>query len=283
MSKWICFQKSKILKEVEVNLQGGCKQISLISDDLLLYGSKDTEVNKNALINLIIDINKLQQKYNSDCTHISDVSFAAAIKGKDITQKISDILRFSKEKPLYTVAGLETGSAKLIKQYMAGKPKPYSPEKWSNIVQDGVNLLNDSYWYPFCTLIIGLPGETENDVIKTLNLIDDLKGNNLIYSVFFFIPMNELTDKEFFNTKELTLRRWELFYNCWMYSIRFLRNYFNTFNNKLARIIFLRTLNEIEKELKKNHNDPYGIQNTFASVNLKGMRFLSFLAQRLVS
>jgi len=181
---------------------------------------------------------------------------------------------YSKEKPLYTIAGLETGSEKLIKQYMAGKPKPYDPSNWCTIVQDGVDLLNDSYWYPFCTLIIGLPGENEDDVIKTLDLIDDLKGNSLIYSVFFFIPMNELKDKEFFNTNELTMRRWELFYTCWMYSIRFLKSYFNTLNDKIVKLIFLKALCEIEKELRKNRLNPYGIQETYGSVNLKGMRFL---------
>jgi radical SAM superfamily enzyme YgiQ (UPF0313 family) len=283
MSKWICFPKEKILKEIEVNLQGGIKQVSLISEDLLLYGSKDTEVNNNAVINLITDINRLQQKYNSELTNISDISFAAALKGKNITKKISDILGFSKENPIYTIAGLETGSENLIKQYMVGKPKPYNPNNWSNIVKDGVNLLNDNYWYPFCTLIIGLPGETDNDVIKTLNLIDDLKGNSLIYSVFFFIPMNELTDKYFFSTNELTIRRWELFYNCWMYSIRFLRRYINTLNDKIFKLLFLKTLNEVEKELKKYRSDPYGIKDTYNSVNLKGIRFLSFLAQRFIN
>ena len=47
--------------------------------------------------------------------------------------------------------------------------------------------------------------------------------------------------------------------------------------------MILRLMNEIEKDLKKYKNDPFGFRDAYASVNLKGIRLVSFLAKRYIS
>ena len=64
--------------------------------------------------------------------------------------------------------GLETGSVRLFKQFMKGKSYPYRPEQWPDVVLKGMEIMNRANWFPMCTFIIGLPGETDADMRESL-------------------------------------------------------------------------------------------------------------------
>ncbi len=297
--KWISFPKKRILEEIETNFKNGIKYLSFITEDFFLYGSKEVEVNHNAIMDLISSITELKKKYNVTNTIISDVSVAATIKGKKTCEKISDIMGCSKEFPIDTIIGFETGSERLIKKYMAGKTKPYNPDDWNELVKTAINILNDNNWYPMCQLITGLPDEREEDVTKTLDLIDDLKDNKLFYYIFYFVPIegSELEKSEFFNFDNITERRWELFYKCWMETIRSIRDSHllylmqsfkeDTRRNRIRKKILEYTINkfliEIERELNNYKTDPFGMRETYSSVSLKGLSLIKFVAQRYLT
>jgi len=46
---------------------------------------------------------------------------------------------------------------------MKGKAYPYKAEQWGEVILKGMEIINKHNWFPFCTWIIGLPGETEED------------------------------------------------------------------------------------------------------------------------
>jgi radical SAM superfamily enzyme YgiQ (UPF0313 family) len=71
--------------------------------------------------------------------------------------------------------GFETGSVRLFKQYMKGKAYPYRPEQWPDVVLKGIEILNKHNWFPICTFILGLPGETREDTKESLDLLFALK------------------------------------------------------------------------------------------------------------
>ena len=77
-----------ILQEIQTNLRGGIKHISLVTEDFLLYGSKDVEVNSKAILDLIIGIQRLQKQYHVANINISNVSFASVKKGKKTVEQI---------------------------------------------------------------------------------------------------------------------------------------------------------------------------------------------------
>jgi hypothetical protein len=69
------------------------------------------------------------------------------------------------------IIGLETGSSRLFDIFMKGKAYPYRASQWRDVVLKGMELLNKHNWFPFCTFIIGLPGETEKDTKESLDLL----------------------------------------------------------------------------------------------------------------
>jgi len=80
--------------------------------------------------------------------------------------------------------GIETGSTRLLEKYMAGKALPLEAKNWSQIVVEAVEILNENSIYPLGTIVVGLPGETEGDLMDTLELVDRLWGKGI-----FFVPL----------------------------------------------------------------------------------------------
>ena len=66
------------------------------------------------------------------------------------------------------IIGLETGSSRLFDIFMKGKAYPYKAHQWRDVVLKGMEILNKHNWFPFCTFIIGLPGETDEDTKESL-------------------------------------------------------------------------------------------------------------------
>ena len=121
--------------------------------------------------------------------------------------------------------GLETGSVRLFKQYMKGKCYPYRPEQWPDVVMKGMDIMNRNNWFPMCTFIIGLPGETEQDTRESLDLLFALKDAKWCVIPALFTPLEEtrLEKKRGTRIAELTDLQWEFFFTCWRYNIDFFR------------------------------------------------------------
>ena len=121
--------------------------------------------------------------------------------------------------------GLETGSVRLFKQFMKGKSYPYRPEQWPDVVLKGMEIMNRANWFPMCTFIIGLPGETDADVRESLDLLYSLKNAKWCVIPTLFVPLEDtrLEAREGAKIARLTDLQWEFFFTCWRYNIDFFR------------------------------------------------------------
>ena len=112
--------------------------------------------------------------------------------------------------------GIETGSPKIIGNLMAGKAKPFTPEEWPRVVEDAFHILNENNWVPLSTLIIGLPGETEEDTQLTIDLISRLEPCRSVIVPLFMVSEGSLKDKaKSFQIQNITRKQSELFLKCW--------------------------------------------------------------------
>ncbi len=223
----------RILREVEATVRGGCPRITLVTEDLFLYGVKDPSFipNRKAILRLVrslasvAGIKAIQPSHSSLAPVVADPSMV-----KDVAEVLIQHSWYSHGKrPIITSEiGLETGSIRLMRKYMARKMLPFKPEQWKEVATQGFAIMNDNDWYPLTTLIIGLPDEQEDDVIETLELLDELKGYNAFYVPLFFVPLENclLMNKEGAELDSLTKARWELFTRCWEYNVRIWRDTF---------------------------------------------------------
>jgi len=121
------------------------------------------------------------------------------------------------------IIGLETGSSRLFDIFMKGKAYPYKAAQWRDVVLKGMETLNKHNWFPFCTFIIGLPGETDADTKESLNLLYDLRDAKGTFVPTFFVPLEHTRMRQKSGAKliEMTDLQWEFFYTCWKYNLHF--------------------------------------------------------------
>jgi radical SAM superfamily enzyme YgiQ (UPF0313 family) len=222
-----------VMKEVEVTVKEGNSSITLVTEDLFLYGAKDKRFipNKEAVVKLVKTVASCRGVKSIQPSHSS---LAPVVYAPGMVREVAEILiehhlyRY-KDKPIVTSeVGVETGSVRLMRKYMAGKMLPYKPEEWKEIVAQSLGIMNDNDWYPLATLIIGLPDENEVDVTETLELVDDLKGSYLFYVPLLFVPLENcaLMDKNEADLDSLSRRRWELLTRCWEFNVKVWRRSF---------------------------------------------------------
>jgi radical SAM superfamily enzyme YgiQ (UPF0313 family) len=239
-----------IMKEVEVSVREGASRITLITEDLFLYGAKDKRFipNKEAVMKLVTNV--------ADCPGVkaiqpSHVSLAPVVHDPSLVRAVAEILIdhswYNHGDKLIVTAetGVETGSVRLMKKYMGGKPLPFDPEQWKEVVTQAFGTLNDNSWYPLATLIIGLPDEKEEDVAETLELMDDLKDYDALYVPLFFVPLENclLMNKRGAELDSLSKARWELLICCWEYNVRIWRDTFLA--NRITNPVLYKLVNRL--------------------------------------
>ena len=203
--RWYPYEK--ILREIEVNMNIG-RGACLHAEDVMLYGSKNTIPDDEKLV-------KLHEVVMEKCDGIgwSHCSLAAVASKPKLFSKISEII-LQKQSWWGAEVGIETGSAELAKKIMPAKAHPFKPEEWPEVVRTGMGLMHDNRLIPACTLIVGVPEETEDDIIKTIELVDDLKEIRSLIVPLFFVPMGKLKDDDWFKETEMNQMHRKLLIKC---------------------------------------------------------------------
>ncbi|WP_161490826.1 B12-binding domain-containing radical SAM protein [Methanonatronarchaeum thermophilum] len=264
----------KIMRDVQVNIDSGLNSILLHSEDILRYGSRKITPDQQKVIKLFKKVSQTQGVKEIKTSHIS---LSSAYHNPDLIQEITEIcMELPNQEIIGTQTGIETGSPKLLNRYMKGKALPSTPNEWPNIVEQSLGLLNDNNWFPACTLMYGLPQETEKDVKLTLDLLDNIKNTSKIVVPLNFVSMegSALSNDKSFTAKDMQPIHWILIGECIEQSIDSIKklqkqnkkimtpkgNYFKT---KLVNYFIKFLINNSQKYIKdlKKGKPPKDYQN----------------------
>ena len=231
--RWYSYEK--IEKELKVNAREGLKSTILHAEDVLFYGQKGVIPNEEKVIKL----NKLAKKY-MEYVSWSHASFAAVMAKPKLIEKIAEIICDGKQKWWGAEMGIETGSPELIKKTMPAKTKPFKPEEYPEIVKESAGTLTDNNLFPACTLIAGLPEETEDDIIKTIELIEDLKDFKSVIVPLFFVPLGRLKDKDWFKKEKMNELHKELLIQCMRHNLRWVKKIADSYFQEKRRDVIIK-------------------------------------------
>jgi len=224
----------QILYNVKVQVAEGADTIFLVTEDLFLYEQGPRfDTNVPALRRLLESVVAVPGVRHLMLSH---ATMAPIVRNPELVDELSVAVEYALGQhrasthpdKRYAMAfiGLETGSTRLFTQHMKGKAYPYRPEQWPDVVLKGMEILNKRNWFPFCTWIIGLPGETREDTKESLELLFALKDAKWCVVPTLFTPLEDtrLGKKDSARLIELTDLQWEFFFTCWRYSLDFFRN-----------------------------------------------------------
>ena len=199
----------KIAREMEVNKKDGKNSATCLhGEDVMLYGSPNVTPNEEKLLAL----HKMVME-TTESLAWSHCSLAAVASKPKLFEQISELI-LAKQDWWGAEIGIETGSADLAKKIMPAKALPFKPEEWPEVVKQGMGLMHDNGLVPAGTLIVGLPEEREEDLLKTIEMVDDLKGYRSLIVPLFFVPLGRLRNEDWFKDTAITELHRQLLIQC---------------------------------------------------------------------
>ena len=231
--------KEKIIGAVRANVREGNKQISLATEDMFIWGQVHTDTpfyfpNREALVDLYSDIVNTPGVEQHLLSHST---IAPAVVDPNLIKQLSEVLldkspihlptvsTHPKKKVLSPLIGLETGSVSMARKIMPSKGVPFSIDDWPSVVIEGLRVMNENNWFPMMTLIVGNPGETDEDVMATLDLVYEIERRGLFAFLVpsIFTPLHDTrmeNQKGVTETQQLTPLQWQLIMRCWKMNMR---------------------------------------------------------------
>ena len=231
--------KAKILDAVHANVRQGNKVISLATEDMFIWGQVHTNTpfffpNREALVDLyteIVNTPGVEHHLLSHCT------MAPFVVDPELIRQLSEVLldkspirlpllsTHPQKKALVPLIGLETGSVRMAKQIMPSKGVPFSIDDWPSVVLEGLRVANQNNWFPMMTLMIGNPGETDQDTRETLDLVYEMDRRGLFAFLVpsIFTPLHDTRMEHqtgVTQTRQLSPLQWQLMMKCWKHNLR---------------------------------------------------------------
>lgn len=200
----------KIERELQVNVKNGVRHGVIHSDDVLFYGAVGIYPRPEPLIKL----HKLVKKYYKTMawSHASLAAIRYSEEKYGLISKITEIVyEDGNQNYLGVEVGIETGSSRLAKEIMPAKSAPYKVDEYPETVEEAFKIMHDHNIIPAGTMIVGLPEETEDDVYKTIELVDNLRSYRSILVPMFFVPMGYFKNKDWFTKVKLNEAHIELY------------------------------------------------------------------------
>jgi radical SAM superfamily enzyme YgiQ (UPF0313 family) len=235
------YPPEKVKREIEVNLKkSGQTSAWLHSDDIFVYGldprkTKNMAPNREALEELFTAV----MSTGIEHTNPTHGTLAGAIADERLVPNISKIIKSGPDNVIGIQCGFETGSLRLIGKYADRKLSPYKPEEWHWIVKESVKTLNENYWIPAFTLIMGLDNdETDEDAWETIRLINELEREQpdamFTTTPLTFVPIGLLEKSEFFDIgNEMDAAQLGVMYKTWQHNFKYgIKKFMNKTGNK---------------------------------------------------
>ncbi|HBY63509.1 MAG TPA: hypothetical protein DEH78_27100 [Solibacterales bacterium] len=235
----IDFPKESILAAVRANVENGNKQVSLATEDMFIWGQVHTETpfyfpNREALLELyreVIETPGVEHHILSHCT------MAPAVVDPKLIEQLSDLLldkspvklpalsTHPEKRILSPLIGMETASVPMAKKIMPGKGVPFPIEDWPSVLIQGLTIYNRNNWFPVVTLMVGNPGETDEDCEATLDLLYEVERRGLfaffVPSIFTPLHDTRMEKKEgVHESREMTPLQWQIMMKCWKMNMR---------------------------------------------------------------
>jgi len=221
-----------------MNLKHGVQNIATLSEDFLRYGSSGIKPEGKKVLALYESIAKLPNLRLVQLDHVNITSVACV--SDTMLKQIHDAVALHKPNNwVWVNAGMETASIKLLRQIAPAKTKPFDINEWPNLIRRTVGRLNDAGFFPFLSIVLGAPEETEEDIRKTQEFLDDIKTMRAAVFPVFYVGVAE-ADSSFY-IDDMKPYHWELFIDAYEMNFKWVPKLFSR-NQKDGDVGFKKRL-----------------------------------------
>jgi radical SAM superfamily enzyme YgiQ (UPF0313 family) len=179
-----------ILADVQTNLAAGLNSVSLLSEDFFRYGAEGIRAAPEALISLVRSIRQIPQVRVIQPDHANLVTIAQ-YDDRELEVLHGLLAGDHTRRSVWVNTGVETASDELLKRTGGGAKMPRGPsESWGQFASQQLRRLCRAGFFPMASLMIGLPGERDQDVQETLAWVQSLSGERISVFPLLYAPVD---------------------------------------------------------------------------------------------
>jgi radical SAM superfamily enzyme YgiQ (UPF0313 family) len=212
-----------ILADIRTNTAAGVRSIVSSSEDFFRYGAAGGHaVNFEALRSLLEAMRQVRGLGFLQIDH-GNVSSILQFKEEEL-REIRRLMTF--EAPtgyLWVNMGLESASGALVHANGPGKIAPFDPADWESLVLEAADRMVRTGFFPVFSVILGLPGETPDDVARTRRLVDKLAARPAAVFPIFHEPVRGIGEAATpFRIARMTPEHLDLYTTCYEINFRWI-------------------------------------------------------------
>jgi tRNA-2-methylthio-N6-dimethylallyladenosine synthase len=181
-----------ILAECRSLIEGGCKEITLLGQNVNSYG-KDLEENVD-FADLLSEIVKIEGEFL--------IRFMTS-HPRDASKKLFDTMAASSKIAKQLHLPFQSGSSRVLK----AMNRHYDREKYLELVNYAKSVMPELVLTS--DVIVGFPGETEEEFEETISLIEEVRYDSLFTFIFSPRPGTPAASMEDLTPKEEKSRRFD--------------------------------------------------------------------------
>lgn len=213
-----------ILADAQTNVAAGVTNIVLVTEDLFRYGGRAGRVQPQALIELLRRLRALAGLQLIQTDH-ANVGSAAQYTDEELGDVRRAMVGAGRHDYVWLNLGVETASGALLAAN-GGRPKmgQCAPEAWGAFCLEQVRRLIRLGYFPLVSLVVGLPGETQADVERTLAWVLQFRDERLAVFPVFHAPLDGGTKP--FGLNDMSAVHWRLLRECYKLNFRWVPRLF---------------------------------------------------------
>jgi radical SAM superfamily enzyme YgiQ (UPF0313 family) len=196
-------------------MRGGMRCAVCSSEDFFRYGSRDGKPDFERLCELLDAVCGINEISLVQPDH-ANVTSVLQLSDGQLKHAAERLRRSGRARYIWVNMGAESASGRLVEANCPGKIRPFRSEDWGQMVECAVEKLARTGFFPVVSIVLGLPGETQEDAESTLNLVRALARRPVaVFPVFYEPPRGSGA----FTAADMTAAHLRLFRRC--YEINF--------------------------------------------------------------